>query len=162
MHLVEKVKNTKGATVELSPLITACTLDIICDTAMGLKINAQNDSDSDYVKSVYILGESFMYRTLEPVGWIDFIFYRTQYGKEYLKSLRILHNFTRRVIRERKTEMQKRMTEGSLDQSEDALGRKKRRAFLDLLLEHHLQNSSELSEEDIREEVDTFMFEGML
>lgn len=35
------------------PYVTLCTLDIVCETAMGQNINAQGDSDSDYVKAVY-------------------------------------------------------------------------------------------------------------
>lgn len=35
------------------PFVTLCTLDIVCETAMGQNINAQGDSESDYVKSVY-------------------------------------------------------------------------------------------------------------
>lgn len=35
--------------------MTLCALDIICETAMGTKIDAQQNSDSDYVSAVYRL-----------------------------------------------------------------------------------------------------------
>lgn len=44
---------------------------------------------------------------------------------------------------------------GSID-----LGRKKRIPFMDLLIQQHLADPSEFTELNIREEVDTFMFEG--
>ena len=35
------------------PLLTHCALDIICETAMGRSINAQEDSDTPYIRAIY-------------------------------------------------------------------------------------------------------------
>ena len=158
IKFVEILKDLNGQTVDITQLVTACTLDIICETAMGVKIDAQNKSNKEYVESVYILGEAFMRRNVEIRGQFDFIFHRTAFGKQYLKSLSILHEFTRKVIKERKEEILNKSENECKDDEE--FGIKKRTAFLDLLLEQHLLPDSQLSEEDIREEVDTFMFEG--
>ena len=159
--MVDKLRQLEGQAVDIRSMITNCTLDIICETAMGLKINAQNDSDSDYVKSVYVLGESFMKRTVDPIAWFDWIYFRTASGKKYQKSLQTVHEFTRKVIRQRKEEIMNRTDIEINDaQSDSSDGSKRRIAFLDLLIQQHLAGDSRLSEEDIREEVDTFMFEG--
>lgn len=42
----------------------------------------------------------------------------------------------------------------------DHLGRKRKRPFIDTLIHQHLKEPHSLSELDVREEVDTFMFEG--
>ncbi|KAK6009893.1 hypothetical protein OSTOST_25149, partial [Ostertagia ostertagi] len=73
--------------------------------------------------------------------------YASSYGFEYDRHLKIVTDFTRKVINERIAERGVRKSQN---------GEKK--AFLDLLLD--VQAEGNLSYEDIREEVDTFMFEG--
>lgn len=46
------------------------------------------------------------------------------------------------------------------ENEEDVLGRKKRMTFMDTLVLQHLSDSTSITKKEIREEVDTFMFEG--
>jgi len=38
---------------DVGKAITMCALDIICETAMGQTVNAQEDHDSEYIKALY-------------------------------------------------------------------------------------------------------------
>ncbi|KAH7984478.1 hypothetical protein HPB52_021523 [Rhipicephalus sanguineus] len=145
--------------IDIVPLVTLCTLDIICETAMGVKVDAQLNSNSHYVRSLYEVGETFMARVMRPWLWPNYVFYMSSFGRKFKDNLAQLHNFTRKVIRERKAELLEQKVIDGLTIGEPVIGQKRRQAFLDLLLSHHIQDSS-LTEEDIREEVDTFMFEG--
>ncbi|KAK8772357.1 hypothetical protein V5799_024400 [Amblyomma americanum] len=64
------------------------------------------------------------------------------------------------VIAERKQELRNELDSGVISLEDDSSegGRKKARPFMDLLLLEHFKNN--ITEEGIREEVDTFMFEG--
>lgn len=197
----------EGTIVDITPIITACTLDAICETIMGVSIDAQECPDNDYCESIYIVGETFLERIIQPRYWIDWIFERTELGKLYNYHLQKLHSFTRRVIAEKKaayanatrgsqnkqhepttvtsnlTTKLKVLEQGSVDSyvndtttsnknSAEKEQPKLPKAFLDLLLDkvmlaNRLQEQQPqqaqlriMSDEDIREEVDTFMFEG--
>ncbi|KAK7863476.1 hypothetical protein R5R35_010512 [Gryllus longicercus] len=153
-----------GDSFDVYPYITHCALDIICETAMGTQIGAQDQKQSEYVKAIYEISELTLQRAMRPWLHPDVIFYRTDRGRRYRRCLQVLHGFTTKVIQERREALRDAGSnapggDGAADDQDDFLGKKKRLAFLDLLLEAS-ENGTKLSDQDIREEVDTFMFEG--
>ncbi|KAF7707375.1 hypothetical protein HF521_018593 [Silurus meridionalis] len=153
--LIQKmVKHVGGEPFNCFSYITLCALDIICETAMGKNIYAQSNADSEYVQTVYKMSDIITRRQRSPWWWPDWIYNMLGEGKEHAKQLRILHSFTAGVIKERA----EYASEGSDGESDH--GRRKRRAFLDMLLKTTDNTGSALSHEDVQEEVDTFMFEG--
>lgn len=177
-------QDTTSIVEDITPLVTACTLDAICETIMGVSIDAQENPNNDYCQSVYVVGETFLERIIQPRYWLDLLFRYTELGKLYNYHLNRLHSFTRQVISEKKSNKLstgqskhvsaqkssilsklKVLQQSTIDsylakQKGDA--HKLPKAFLDLLLERASGDSAnlKLSDEDIREEVDTFMFEG--
>nr|QVK45574.1 cytochrome P450 [Brachionus paranguensis] len=128
--------------------LKACALDVICESAMGQHVNAQNDETSEYVQAVARISELVTFRFFDPLQWPDFIYRRTAKGKDFKRCLKILRDFGKKVIFERNSHL-----------DDVDLTSKKRIAFLDLLLKAKRMDQS-ITFDDIREEVDTFVFEG--
>nr|AVL92838.1 CYP450 [Locusta migratoria] len=157
--LVQKLRNNAdGHEFDIYPSIALCSLDIICETAMGTCVNAQNDATSEYVSATCTVAELTMKRALRPWLYPDFIFRMTPSGRQYYKCLNTVHQFSKQVIKERRQQREHSPNkERALVQ--DETGVKSRVAFLDLLLDMSM-NGENLDDADIQEEVDTFMFEG--
>nr|AZR39458.1 cytochrome P450 [Agasicles hygrophila] len=142
---IQKLNKEVGqSSVDLSPLTTSCTLDIICEAAMDTKLNAQDDQNLEYVRAVKTMCEIFVKRIVVPLPDILYILTPNYYKER--KALKVLHNHTNNIINKKIWENKNGIK--SVPES------KKRLSFMDLLLQ------SSLSKEEIREEVDTFMFEG--
>lgn len=74
------------------------------------------------------------------------------------KALKVLHGFTDKVIQTRRAEIVKNKNE-NFEENQNDDGIKKKMAFLDVLLLPST-DGRQLTNMDVREEVDTFMFEG--
>ncbi|XP_058789147.1 cytochrome P450 4c3 [Phymastichus coffea] len=160
--LVKKISSEVGrASFNIFPYVTLCTLDIICETAMGRRISAQSLSDSNYVRAVYEIGSIVQTRSASLFYQSDFFFRFSSLYRKHKKCIRILHDFSKKVIAERKKEILDDANEinGNKGSNYSLLVKKKRLAFLDLLIKAS-ENGYALTDNDIREEVDTFMFEG--
>ncbi|GAB6023598.1 Cytochrome P450 4GL4 [Chamberlinius hualienensis] len=150
---------------DIYPFITRCTLDIICETAMGKKVNAQKNSDSEYVNAVYKIGMIVNKRLVYPWLAFEWLFQLSSYGRSQKRCLEIVHGFSNKIIREKRAELERKKASNKTEKNnyDSDVGSKRKVALLDMLLENSFNvtnDGAKLSNEDIREEVDTFMFEG--
>ncbi|XP_068211245.1 cytochrome P450 4C1-like [Palaemon carinicauda] len=155
-------KKADGKPFNLFPYITRCTLDIICETAMGTPINAQDDEgENAYVDAIYKIGYLVQQRVANAWQHSGLLYWLSGYAQKRDSLVKILHSFSQKTIQERKSCFQERVQNTEKEKEEDTTGSKKKRlAFLDLLLQYSQNENVDLPDEDIREEVDTFMFEG--
>ncbi|GIY46223.1 cytochrome P450 4V2 [Caerostris darwini] len=130
--------------------ISLCTLDIVCESILGLKIGALQSEAEEYVSSLHRLLELAMTRIWKFWLWPDFTCHRTNDYKEALQHLRITHGFSRSIVKERKL---KYMNEEMGDDS------RRPKCLLDILLKLHIEDKV-LDEEGVRQEVDTFIVGG--
>lgn len=137
--------------MDVVPLTKLSALDAICETIMGIRVNALEGSNTEYVHAIHRVTSLLQIRFISPWLRTDFMFNRSSIGKEYNKLIDFIQTFIEKVIKKRKEEYY------ALEECDHT--NNKRKSFLDLLLA--LSNKGkDLSDEDIKEEVNTFMFAG--
>ncbi|KAI1718381.1 cytochrome p450 domain-containing protein [Ditylenchus destructor] len=138
--------------------VGACTLDIIAETAMGIELKAQNNENQAYANAVHMFNFCSFKYACNPQWWIPGLWYFFGYAQQTLDSVRTLKDMSRNVIQERCKIYEKERQASLAETNPDNQVPKKRKAFLDNLLD--MQEENKLSFEELREQVDTFMFAG--
>ncbi|XP_018359901.1 PREDICTED: cytochrome P450 4C1-like [Trachymyrmex cornetzi] len=157
--LEKKIKDNSGKAVDIFPFINNATLDIICETAMGVDIYAQ-EVVNKYTSTVQQVSTLIINRMIQPWYWIDWLYYLLPAGKQFKSTLDILHGFTKKIINKKKIERQSQNAKLENEDNEVNIGKQKRKAFLDLLLDQNEKDETPLTDDELRAQVDTFMFEG--
>ena len=155
-------------TVLVFETISSMSLDIILQCAFSFKSNCQKESNRPpYIQGVLQLSESMNERFFNPFYQIDWIFFLTPAGQRMRRACKIVHTHAEMVIEERRKALGlihggsgggKFSTEsGKVLKNITKL---RQLDFLDILLTAVDDDGKGLKDIEIRNEVDTFMFEG--
>ncbi|XP_023246853.1 cytochrome P450 4C1-like [Copidosoma floridanum] len=159
----------KESVQSLVPFCSRFTLNIICEAALGVALDKLDPKImEDYKKAIYKLGSIAVYRIPRPYihDWMLKLFPFLRISREQRQALGVLHNFTDKIVQERR-EYHNRTGGKYLEELNDEddetvsdiyMRGKKRLAMLDLLLLS--ERNGLIDDAGIKEEVDTFTFEG--
>eukprot|EP00731_Ephydatia_muelleri_P013286 Em0007g596a len=133
--------------------VSLLTLDVVLQCAFSFKSDCQDTgARSPYIQGVYDLSEWVVQRVMYAPYQSDLVFHLSPDGKKFRKACKVVHDHSEKASGGSK------MTEGTLGASKKAQG--KYLDFLDILLTAVDEEGRGLSDLDVRNEADTFMFEG--
>ncbi|XP_006902975.1 PREDICTED: cytochrome P450 4A11-like [Elephantulus edwardii] len=140
--------------LELFEHVSLMTLETIMKCAFSHKGSIQLDKNSNsYVHAIRNMNNLVFSRVRNAFYQNDFIYRLTPDGRLAHHSSQLSHQHTDQVIKLRKAQLQEN---GGLEN----IKKKKHLDFLDILLSTNTEDGSNLSDQELRAEVDTFMFAG--
>ncbi|XP_065920518.1 cytochrome P450 4A4-like isoform X2 [Dysidea avara] len=149
---------SSNESVEICKPVSLLTLDVVLRCAFSYESDCQDPGlNTPYVTAIYKLSRLISQRIMYLPHQSDLLFYLSPSGREFKRSLKIVHDHSEKVIRDRKTVLEEQVRKGK--PIKPTSGRNYS-DFLDILLTSKDENDAGLSDEQIRAEVDTFMFEG--
>ncbi|KAJ2947945.1 hypothetical protein O0L34_g9737 [Tuta absoluta] len=161
--MAEKMSSDVGKErANVTDYIVDFTLNSICETAMGVKLDPEScDFGRRYKDSIHTLGTLVVHRSQRVWTYPDFMFSLTANGRKQKELLNLLGSFRDNVINKRRDNNNNNYENIVLDSNDvddDYMVGKKKLAMLDLLLQ--AEKEGIIDAKGIGEEVDTFMFEG--
>ncbi|KAI4473569.1 hypothetical protein M0804_015280, partial [Polistes exclamans] len=155
-RLTNILEATNGKNVNFLHYVNICTMDIIYGSILESDLDLQNNSECKFqeymIEAVDLVMERIFKIWLHP----DFTFNNSSLGKRLKAFLSILNKITSEIIRKKKETIE----EGKVLQESKGLDEsKKKSSFLDLLF-ISLYKNGEISEQDIRDEINTIVLTG--
>ncbi|XP_053962632.1 cytochrome P450 4p1-like [Anastrepha ludens] len=146
--------------ITLNEIIPKFTLNSVCETALGVKLDEQMNADQ-YRASFKMIEEMFIVRITNPLYMFDPL-YKLFLAPKVKNHIMTVHNFSSEIINKRRqllaVEHQQTRPQSEEDEKDISFTKKKRFAMLDTLL--YAERDGLIDHAGICEEVDTFMFEG--
>nr|XP_025845526.1 docosahexaenoic acid omega-hydroxylase CYP4F3-like isoform X5 [Vulpes vulpes] len=152
MHAKWKRLVSEGSThLDMFEHISLMTLDSLQKCVFSFDSNCQ-ESPSEYIAAILELSALVVKRNEQVLLYLDFLYNLSPDGRRFRRACELVHNFTDAIIQERRHTL---ISRGSCD-----FLKSKTMDFIDVLLLAKDEEGKQLSDEDIRAEADTFMFEG--
>lgn len=141
------------------PHIKLAALDIICETALGKKLNVQIEPNCDYLRAIQKASEIIHHRSFDSLAHTEIYFQMTRNARIFQKCIATIHDFTDNVIINKRDILLKNRSNGKVNLNFDECGPRKKMALIDILLNSTVDGKS-LTNEEIRDEIVTLMFAG--
>ena len=146
----------KGEPVLLFETLSLTSLDIILRTSFSYRSDCQTVKEQQpYVKACHDLVYLCSDRIMNPLYMIDSIYWLTPHGRKTKRACDFVHKHAEKVISDRK-----KFLRGENNNLSDVQKSKRYLDFLDILLKAEDEEGRGMSDLEIRNEVDTFMFVG--
>ncbi|XP_028822324.1 cytochrome P450 4F3 isoform X2 [Denticeps clupeoides] len=138
--------------------ISLMTLDSLLKCTFSYDSQCQEKS-SEYITAIYELSTLVVKRQHYPPHHWDWLYWRSANGQRFRKACSVVHGFTTDIIQKRRTQLLHQGATKSQCVSEPGT-RKKVTDFIDVLLLSKDEDGNSLTDDEIKAEADTFMFEG--
>ncbi|XP_062133869.1 cytochrome P450 4p1-like [Drosophila sulfurigaster albostrigata] len=146
--------------ISVTDLIPKFTLNGICETAMGIKLDDMIEQGERYLESIKMVEKLFIMRVSNPMHYNDTM-YNWLAASRDAPYLKVMHDFSSEIIAKRRLLLEDELVQRSQNQMPDDdtyINKKRRFAMLDTLI--CAEKDGLIDHEGICEEVDTLMLGG--
>ncbi|XP_025153505.1 cytochrome P450 4C1 isoform X2 [Harpegnathos saltator] len=157
-QMEKKIAKDPRKAINIIPIIEDMTFEIVFDTILNINEHTRKDK-TQFITNVRRLLKLISIRINQPWFWVNWIYNLSPMGREYKKLIHNLHEFTRDIIQTKQLvyNVQNDKSQSNCDDFETA-AKRKRKTLLELLLDLSKNENNMLTMEDLKSQLNTFIF----